>query len=358
MSRLTSRINEASASRTTALQESLFCIGMAITQITKKSLTIKDLSDPEIFENAASTYCDIDVISNDVYEFAMGSQKWSKSVIGSVNVFKKSPYLKNKIYKISRGRGIMNQVYSMALNLLKKDKIKLHPDKWNPSDVWLSTIPTIPSFDNIYGYNEWISKKLKAGTLIGVSLKQTSTPKVIYINQTGDKPQVLYKGTKKPTTAFNTGISIATSIPKLDINVRSFRTSTRANITSEMIQRGSSARHGKTAITKYVKKYRIPQMTIREISKHEDNLDHLVNMVSTLWMDNGHTFPDSKIQKDWSNRVNKMDNTVGYFRSIINSLQYGAFLYNNKGIANQIITEMYRIGSSMGDYSSDFIKIY
>lgn len=356
--RLSKHLNEASASKTTTLQESLHCVGIGIVQFTNKPLTESQLLDGNLFDQAYNRFCSVDIGSNEIYTFAQKQPSWVKSVVNNVNALKKSKWLKGSRYKIYRGMGLMNQVYATASNLLKKEKIRLNPDKWNPGDIWLSTHSSIPSFNDISEYNDWISSELRKGNLIGVSLKKTSgSPKVVYIDQGSEKPTIRYKSIKKPTNVFNTGISILTDNPKVSINVRSFNISKRASITSEMQVKGSAARHGKTALPKYINKYKIPQMTVNDIKKYLNDVEYLNNLVVSEWMANGHTFSDTRIQKDWLTRVNNMQDVIGYYRSIINSLQYGAFLNKNKGIADEIITDMFRTGSSMGDYSSDFLKV-
>jgi len=200
---------------------------------------------------------------------------------------------------------------------------------------------------------------LKNGSIVGISLKKSKgNPKVSYIDQGSDKPSLKYKGIRKPRSPFNTGITVLTSDPKISLNIRSFRTANVSSITSELNIKGSSARHGKKSLSQYVKKYGIPQMSVKEIKRHIDDPEYLIDMVISLWRDCGYTFSDSVIRKEWDIRSKKIDNMVGYFRSIINSLQIGAYMEQNKGHANDILSYIYLEASSMGDYSSDFIKVY
>jgi hypothetical protein len=353
-------LNE-SASLTTTLQESLHCVALGIIQLNKTILDESLLLNGELFTKSFDTYCNVDIGNDTLYKFTQENPSWVTSVINNANILKKSGFLKSNNYTFYRTNGIMKNVYSTASLLLKKEGIRLNADKWNPGDIWASTLNSIPSFDNIYEYNEWIAKSLKKGSLVGISLKKSSNPKVVYINQTDEKQTLSYKGTKKPKTPFNTGIVILTGDPKISLNVRSFRISNASAITSELAIKGSKARHGKTSLTKYVKKYNIPWATVNDLKKHVDDLDYMKNMIIDLWKGNGFSFSQSVIDKEWQKRLEEKQfnrNPLGYFRSIINSLQFGEYLKKNENIADEILTDIYRIGSSMSEYSSDFIKVY
>lgn len=351
-------INE-SASRTTQLQESLHCVGLGITQITRTLLTEESLRDGELFGKSYDSFCDVDVASNDLFEWMKTNPSWVSAVVNNVNVLKKTKWFKSSRYNFYRTNGLMKQVYGTASILLKKMGVKLNPDKWNPGDIWVSVLKSIPQFDNIYDYNAWLSQQLKSGALIGISLKKSGkSPKVVYIDQGAEKPTLEYKGTKKPKSAFNTGITIQTSDPAISQNVRSFRTSTVSSITTELILKGSKARHGKATPSGYIKKHNIPQMPTKTIKNLSQNTEYMNNLVRTLWADNGFTFSDKQFEKDWQERIPKIDSIDGFYRSIINSLEYGAFMNKNKGLANEILTDIYLAGSSEGKFSSDFIKVY
>jgi hypothetical protein len=122
--------------------------------------------------------------------------------------------------------------------------------------------------------------------------------------------------------------------------------------------KGSSARHGKKSPAKWIKKYNIPQMPVSSIQKYENNTDYINNLILSLWKDCGYTFNKSQMEKDWKEREKKIDNLTGYYRSIINSLEFGAFLNKNKSIADDILNDIFKSASSISDISSDFIKVY
>jgi len=359
--RLKQFLNEKlSASYTTTLQESLHCVGLAITQLNKSKLSVELLLDGDLFTQAYDKYCVVNVDVLEIYNFALESKSWTLSIVNNVNMLKQSGFLKYNNYTFYRGKGMMNHIYDTFHILKKKSKIKLNDDKWNPGDIWaVRPSVSIPSFDTLQDYNIFISKSLKNGSIVGISLKKSkNSSKVYYIDQGSDKPSLTYKGIKKPRSPFNTGITVLTSDPRITLNIRSFRTSNVSSITTELQIKNSDARHGKRTPLPFIKKYKIPQMSVQEIKRHIDEPEYLVDMVISLWRDCGYTFSDSVILKEWDIRLKNIDNMVGYFRSIINSLQIGSYMEQNKGHADDILSTIYLEASSMSDNSSDFIKVY
>lgn len=343
---------------TTVLQESLHCVALGIIQM-KGKLTVEMLLDGKIFDEAFKKYCKVDVSDKTLYDFAVDNQKtWVPAIINNAIALKKSKYLK-KNYTYYRSVGVMKNVYDTFKALSSKDGIKLQDDKWNPGDIWASTLNNIPSFESLGDYNYWISQQLKKGTLIGISLKKSKgNPKVFYINQSGDKKSIKFKQIKKPKSIFNTGITIETSDSKVSLNVRSFRTSKKAAVTSELQIKGTGARHGKKAISGFVKQNNIPQLTVQQIVKQQDPVDYINNLIVTLWKDAGHTFSDEQKQSDWLKRETKIDNLTGFYRSIINSLEFGVWMKQNGKLSDDILNKLFQEASSMSDNSSDFIKVY
>ena len=99
-------------------------------------------------------------------------------------------------------------------------------------------------------------------------------------------------------------------------------------------------------------------MSVKDISKIQDDTEQINSMIITLWKDCGYTFSSNQIEKDWLKRSRKIDNLTGYYRSIINSLQFGVYLKQNSGKADDILTSLVIGASSKGGNSSDFIKVY
>jgi hypothetical protein len=366
--RLNAFLREAAgdASRTTALQEALHCVGFGIAQITKKkSITADNMEDAELFSDSFNTFCEVDVDVQSLFDFGMENESWTKSVVTAVNAVKVSGWLKGNKYDIYRGKGQMNQIYDQYNKLRKMEGIKLANDKWNPSDIWMSKLSNIPNFEKLMELNKFISDKLKVGSLVGISLKKVGkSAKVVWQGPT-DKPEIVgFKVVKKPAEIFPTGMVITTTKGGIFINFRSFRISKQADITGEIIQKGGAARHGKVPQSvkrEAIDKYKIPQMPKNKIKQMVDGerTDELIKMAVDLWKQSGYKFSEKDIMKGWELRKKKgIQNDVGYWQSILHALEMGAFLSTHKGVAQDIVNDFYVGATSTSGVSSEFIKVY
>lgn len=347
------------ASHTTTLQESLHCVGLGITQLNSSKLNEELFYNNNLFTKSYDKYCKVNA-SIDEMLVLLDNDSWRKSIINNINKLKASGYLKANNYIFYRGTGLMKDIYNQFNILKSKDKIRLANDKWNPGDIWAlkPSIRNIPSFDNLMEYNAFLSDELKKGNIISISLKKSKgNPKVVLSDHKSIVP-IKYNGAKTPKSIFNTGIVILTDNPKITINVRSYHISKREPISAELQIKGTGARHGKKTISGYKKKYTIPLMNNQQLSKYEDDIDYLKNEVITQWNDLGFTFSQQSIEKDWNKRKNNIQDTVGYFKSIINSLIFTNYLKSHSEFADNIINDIFVSASSMGKYSSNFIKVY
>jgi len=347
-----------SASNTTRLQEGLHCVCLAVRQMTKKDVNISIMQDADMFGVAHKKYCKLDAFDTELFEFSM-NLNWMDSIVANANALWKSSWLK-KTYIFHRNSPFMKSIYDQFNKLKQVEKIKIGNDKWNPGDVWASTINSIPQFNTLLELNEFISKNLKKGTLVSISLKKSSgTPKVVWQGPVEKPTPVGYKSIRKPKLIFSTGINIVTDKPKTEINFRSFRISKQADITGEILSIGGAARHGKVPATdknRIIKKYNIPQINKAKIARLSD--DELKDNLVNLWNQCGHKFSPKQWEKSWERRVNNIQDRTGYWQSIIHALELGAFLNSNKGQANDIINDFWVGATSTGAMSSEFIKVY
>jgi len=344
----------------TALQESLFAVGFGVYQ-DKGSITKELLMDGNIFSKAFRNYVSTDVMEADVFRFANEKPLYVSSVVLSVNAFMKSKYSPSRS-KIYRGRGIMSRIYEQAHILLVKEGVKLNPDKWNPGDVWTSTLSTIPSFDSIHELNAFIREGIGNGKLVPISLKKVKkNARVVYNKQSVDTVFPGFDKIVRPASPFNTGILIQTSNKDIAINIRSFSQHSVAGVTSELLVKNTSARHGKATPRPMIKKHNINQTSLGNFRKDAYDTEVMVDRIIRLWKDIGYTWSDSQIEKYWAVRV-KDDEFVrspaGYWRSIINALEIGAHLENHSGMADDFTQNIVKSAMSASSVSSDFIKIY
>ena len=352
------------ASKTTNLQEDLHSVGFAIGQVINKDITNKDILDETLFQDAFDRFCDIGSSDDKVYDFFLRHEDWTNSVVNAVNAIRNSKWYKKKNYTFYRGRGFMSLVYDEFNRLKKMEGIKLSNDKWNPGDVWASTVRVIPNFNSLFEFNEYIHNSLIKGIILPISLKKTGkSAKIILVSSKEPTPIIKYSHIQKPKqTIFPTGITIMTDKKGLGINFRSFRISKQADITGEIVQKGGSARYGKVASSvkkDIISKYKIPQMNKSKIQKFvKNNIEDLKEIVTNLWKDCGYNFNKKQIDDGWSKRKNKIQDDVGYWQSIIHALEIGSFLNMNKSVSNDIMKIFFISGSSISDISSDHIKVY
>lgn len=353
--------------KATDLQESVHAVGFGIGQVLRKNITIEDLLNPDLFREGFDKWTDMSGVSVDeLFEWINKNPDWAKSIVTSVNAGRNSKYLKGNKYTFSRAKGMMNIVYAQYQKLKLKEKIPLGNDKWNPGDIWASTINALPKdFESIGEYNDFISKALKKGILVGISLKKVGgSAKVVLQTNKEDWTPIEYKVIKKPRDIYPTGMNIVTSSKeKLLLQFRSFIIVKQADITGELVQPTGSARHGKVPAdlkNKYIKQFNIPQMPkskIKQLAK-DLSLTELRQMVVQLWKDAGYTFSEKQIEKAWEKRFTQLQDDVGYFQSIIHSLEIAAFLNTHRSVADQIVNDWFKGAKSITDVSSDFIKIY
>lgn len=345
-----------SESDTTAHQETLFAVGFAIRQM-RGGINREMILDDVLFSEAFNRYVNVGRYPSmeSVYSFAHTYPSWVESVVMGCNALAKVPLIKGR-FDIYRGSGVMQDVYDMKKRLLIKENITIHDDKWNPSDIWLSKIKKIPSFNNIEEFNGFIRKNLMSGELIGVSLKKSSNPRVYHIKQGDEIKEYKFTGIRKPRSPFNTGITIQLSDPNTTINVRSFSIRDKDSITTEIQIKGSEARHGKADPKKIFDEYKIPQTSQQKIGKM--NEEGLASMVIGLWKNIGYGYtPKESLAHIEKKRREGYTDFVGYFSSIINSLEFGVYLTKNKSHADKIVSRLVREASSRSDISSDFLKI-
>lgn len=349
-----------SASDDTRLQESLGAISFGVRQLKGRSLTKEDLLDQELFTKSYNQFCEINAGVDEVYQFALNKPDYVISAIEWANTLYSSGYTKGN-YTWYRGKGLMEDVYRQ-FNALRVDAgINFKNDKWNPGDVWGFKINSIPIFSNIMELNKFISDGIEKGIVLPISLKKTKKANLHHQKPAGeDTPVVEYRSIVAPSKSiFPTGMTIETTLGGLYINFRSFRISHVADITGELIMKGTSARHGKVPsplLRSVISQFGIPQMSKQTIENTD--VQKLKEYVLELWSKCGHSFNSNKMENDWKGRESDIQNWVGYWQSIIHSLELGAWLNNNKSTADDVISKFYIGAASIDTMSSEHLKLY
>ena len=357
-------LNEMSATAKTALQEAGHAISFGIRQLKNGDITVEDILNQDLFYKSYRRYADIDSSPEEVYQFLIDEPKWAKSIATATNALYKSGVMKKNSYVIYRGTGFMNGIYN-EFNRLKrmsdiKEVKKMNNDKWNPGDVWASVDPVIPSFSSIIELNKWVSNGIKKGYVIPISLKKVGRKARVVIERFEKNPELVgYRKIKSPKEIFSTGINVITTKKPYAINFRSFRILRRVPITGELIEVGGSARHGKVGrqdLVKILGKYNIPQMSKKRISELSEQ--QLIQNVVNLWGQCGYKYNKNKIERDYAVRKKSIQDWVGYWMSIINALEIGAYLNTHKSQANDIVNTLYYSAKSLTQFSSDRVKVY
>ena len=346
----------------TPLQESGHAIAFGVRQIKKRKINSNDLLNEDMFIRSYSESVEIDVDPDKVYQFLKDNKFWVYSIVKVTNTLFDSEFTRGYSYMFSRNRNFMTRIYNEFNKLKKLEGISLHPDKWNPADIWGVKKPyNLPSFNSLTELNGWIYNEVIKKRILPISLKKVRSKNVrISLEGPEDKPEFIkYKRIRKSPNVFPTGIIVDTKKGKFGINFRSFSISKAQDITGEIIEIGGAARHGKVpkkVLSSIIRKYNIPQMTKTRIKSL--SAKQLIECVLQLWQDCGHIYDKDKRYKDWNKRKNNIQNWEGYWMSIIHALEIGAFLESNKGNASDIINEMFYAAASKSKNSSHFIKIY
>jgi hypothetical protein len=212
----------------------------------------------------------------------------------------------------------------------------------------------------------WIRQNLIEGRLVSVSLKKSFFPRIFYISKSANVKLYTFGGVKSQESPFNTGITTLLDgkhgISNKTIGIRSFGVNSGkygSNITSELDIKGSEARHGKTSLTDIISSYNIPQTKPEVIDKigTDRNIENIRVLYNKLF---NKSISFKKALELWDVREKKgepIKNLTGLFRSIINSMEFGLFLKENKQMADEIVMKLVRDASSQGYWSSDFLKI-
>ncbi len=357
-------INEMSATQKTSLQEAGHAIAFGLRQLKNSDITSDDLLNKDLFYKSYRRYADIDSSPEEVYNFLLNNSGWIRSIVTATNALYKSGVMKKNSYVIYRGTAFMNGIYNEFNRLKRLSSIfevkKMNNDKWNPGDVWASVDPVIPSFNDIIELNRWVADGIKRGYVIPISLKKVGKKARVVIERYEKNPELVgYRKIKSPKEVFSTGINIITTKKPYAINFRSFRISKKMPITGELIEIGGSARHGKVSrqdLIKIISKYNIPQMNRKRISDLSE--DQLKQNVVNLWGQCGYKYNEMRVEKDWKKRKNNIQDWIGYWSSIINSLEIGAYLNTHKSQANIIVNTLYYSAKSLTKFSSDRVKVY
>ena len=229
--------------KNTAIQESAQSLVNALAY-KKGKLTVEDLTE----ENLKSVINEIDVeVSDDkMLDFVANQPSWEESFVGTANaLISRFP---NKNYVQHHQSSFVKELYQHAAEMLKKDILapgtKIGMDKWNPADIWMTTLDSadiLTQTTSIQDLNALILQLYIDKILIGVSLKKTDLNPPVKAFQVGKEAALdTYEGHSDATTSTKSTY-IFTSGPKVE-----FRTFGAPGFAAEI--QGTKAGGGKAGL--------------------------------------------------------------------------------------------------------------
>jgi len=175
----------------TALGESAQAYVSAIRYALGKEISNEDIT----LDNLKSIESKVDATSSaeEVFSFLQSQPSWLKSVVSSANVLASS-YPGD--FEFHRGSSFVDKIEAAAKTAIKQEGSLSNINKWNPADIWLVS-PEVKDIDfptDIGKLNDLIKELFNSKKLIGVSLKQTSSPKIDVYNLETDTTSYKYEG--------------------------------------------------------------------------------------------------------------------------------------------------------------------
>jgi hypothetical protein len=178
-------------------------------------LKVEDLTE----ENLKSVIDEIEVdVSNDkMLDFIKNQLTWKESFVGTANALRRK--FPSRDYVQHRGSNFVKELYKHASTLIKNDPkfegAKIGMDKWNPADIWMTTLnnaSALTQTKSLDDLNALILQLYVDKILIGVSLKKTDLDPPVKEFQVGKEADLdTYEGhsdatlSTKSTYIFTTG---------------------------------------------------------------------------------------------------------------------------------------------------------
>ena len=304
--------------------------------------------------------------------------EWVQSYVKSANILYRNYKMSGTPVYFHRGSKFMNEVYSGKKIVFDADKKSDNPqapgsfsdDKWNPGDIWMTTLKTVPSIstDSWASLNKDIYDLAQAKKLIGVSLKKVgASAHIEEYNALSNKQTKEYRyasfrvtsaSERGPLPPFFNSIDLYMSIGDREVQFRA--TSGEASWQGEI--KGATAAGGKIGggnVNFYLKKYVGEGL----FNKSEDEVLKFVktkdffNEFYALYKKHfdGKILPYEEFVM---NANTKQKDSKGYlFSKYMNMKFIDIFLSANTSTRNKIATDFVRYAASNTDQSSFFVKI-
>lgn len=362
----------------TAVTESGQCYVCAIVyNVCKRKITWDDLTVENFIK--AHQYCDTTIKYDGVIE--KSPTEWLQSYIDTANKLFDN-YKMPGTMKFHRGSTFVDTIYKSKAKVHSADKLSQNTqapgsfsdDKWNPADIWMTTLTTPPKLnDGTWGeLNADIQKLAKDKKLLGVSLKKVEgTAKYEVYNDSSELSKLyVYEGFRLAPTGtagkyppFFNSIDMYMKISGKEIQFRA--TSGEAMWQGEI--KGASAAGGKIGggnINFFMKKHTGEEIftgsekTILQQTKDAKFFDNFYKLYTK-------NFAAAKLMGDPVSLADfqkyallKQTESAGYlFSKYMNMRFIDIFLRQTTKVRNEIVTDFFRYASSNIDVSSYFVKI-
>jgi len=345
-----------------------------IYNVIKKEIKWEDLTYEGL--QKAMQYCDLTETFDTIIE--RSPPEWVQSYVKSANILYKNYKMSGTPVYFHRGSKFMNEVYSGKKIVFDADKKSDKPqapgsfsdDKWNPGDIWMTTLKTVPSIstDSWASLNKDIYDLARAKKLVGVSLKKVGGSahieeyNALSAKQTKEYRYASFRVTsaseRGPLPPFFNSIDLYMSIGDREVQFRA--TSGEASWQGEI--KGATAAGGKIGggnVNFYLKKYVGEGL----FNKSEDEVLKFVktkdffNEFYALYKKHfdGKILPYEEFVM---NANAKQKDSKGYlFSKYMNMKFIDIFLSANTATRNKIATDFVRYAASNTDQSSFFVKI-
>ena len=345
-----------------------------IYNMIKKEIKWEDLTYEGL--QKAMQYCYLTETLDTIIE--RSPPEWVQSYVKSANILYRNYKMSGTPVYFHRGSKFMNEVYSGKKIVFDADKKSDKPqapgsfsdDKWNPGDIWMTTLKTVPSIstDSWASLNKDIYDLAQAKKLVGVSLKKVGgSAHIEEYNALSNKQTKEYRyasfrvtsaSERGPLPPFFNSIDLYMSIGDREVQFRA--TSGEASWQGEI--KGATAAGGKIGggnVNFYLKKYVGEGL----FNKSEDEVLKFVktkdffNEFYALYKKHfdGKILPYEEFVM---NANAKQKDSKGYlFSKYMNMKFIDIFLSANTSTRNKIATDFVRYAASNTDQSSFFVKI-
>ena len=345
-----------------------------IYNVMKKEIKWEDLTYEGL--QKAMQYCYLTETLDTIIE--RSPAEWVQSYVKSANILYRNYKMSGTPVYFHRGSKFMNEVYSGKKIVFDADKKSDKPqapgsfsdDKWNPGDIWMTTLKTVPSIstDSWASLNKDIYDLAQAKKLIGVSLKKVgASAHIEEYNALSNKQTKEYRyasfrvtsaSERGPLPPFFNSIDLYMSIGDREVQFRA--TSGEASWQGEI--KGATAAGGKIGggnVNFYLKKYvgkGLFDKSEDEVLKFVKTKDFF-NEFYALYKKHfdGKILPYEEFVM---NANTKQKDSKGYlFSKYMNMKFIDIFLSANTSTRNKIATDFVRYAASNTDQSSFFVKI-